>query len=41
MNDSLQDCLIIIHVDVIIDIHVSFIIDVHVDVNNHIEWSTI
>ena len=33
MNDSLQDCLIIIHVDVIIDIHV--------DVNNHIEWSTI
>ena len=41
MNDSLQDCLIIIHVDVIIDIHVNVIIDIHVDVNNHIEWSTI
>ena len=41
MNDSLQDCFIIVHVDVIIDIHVNFIIDIHVDVNNHIEWSTI
>ena len=41
MNDSLQDCFIIVHVDVIIDIHVNVIIDIHVDVNNHIEWSTI